>query len=299
MRNIFILLIILFTITNSNNSFLISNETKLSNEISISVKGISDNNKDGTQKDRQEAVMDAKRQACLKAGLSIESISKTENFVNTYDYIESKSDAILLPGFEIMDIGYVDDGTYNVVLVGKIKTTLGSENKDIDKPKLNIDNSSLLNIMIWVYEGKKDKMLISAEDYSDHTFLLDKLYDFFSSAKGIAYIDKIDLTELEDNLYKVHIKKEPNKYGYRIISFNYLFEAGKKFNYIQKTPNSNGSFSNYDFKKRFRKGKKYILEVAHTNAIYFNNIKEYKEKIINSRNFDNYPNEFKVIFEKK
>ena len=35
--------------------------------IDISVKGISDNKQEGAQKDRKEAIMDAKRQACEKA----------------------------------------------------------------------------------------------------------------------------------------------------------------------------------------------------------------------------------------
>ena len=39
--------------------------------IEISVKGISDSKNEGAQKDRKEAIMDAKRQACEKAGLQI------------------------------------------------------------------------------------------------------------------------------------------------------------------------------------------------------------------------------------
>ncbi len=296
-----ILLFSLLNNTTKNNLLLFSDETKLlSNEISISVKGISDNKNDGYQKDRQEAIMDAKRQACLKAGVSIKSTSTTENFITTYDYIESKSDAILLPGFNIMDIGYVDNGTYNVVLVGKIKTSIGSEESKTSKmnQKFRAEEGSLLNIIIWVNEGKKGNETITKDDYSDHTFLLDKLYDFLSRAKGITTIDKIDLTELEDSLNEIKISKEADKYGYRFISFIYIFEAGKKFNYVQKTPNIDGTYSNYDFKKRFRKNKKYILEVGGTNAIYFNRIKEYKKEITKSRNFDNFPGDFKIVYKR-
>jgi len=89
--------------------------------IDISVKGISDSNKEGAQKDRQEAIMDAKRQACEKAGVQLKSTTTVENFQTIFDYIESKSEAVLLPGFQIIDIGYVADGTYQVVLSGKIK----------------------------------------------------------------------------------------------------------------------------------------------------------------------------------
>jgi hypothetical protein len=92
--------------------------------IDISVKGISDNKKEGAQKDRKEAVMDAKRQACEKAGLQIKSKTTVENFQTVFDLIESESEAVLLPGFQIIDIGYVADGTYQVVLTGKIKTVV-------------------------------------------------------------------------------------------------------------------------------------------------------------------------------
>ena len=96
--------------------------TSFSQEIiDISVKGISDNKNEGAQKDRKEAIMDAKRQACEKAGLQIKSKTTVENFQTVFDQIESESEAILLPGFQIIDIGYVADGTYQVVLTGKIK----------------------------------------------------------------------------------------------------------------------------------------------------------------------------------
>jgi len=107
-KTIFILYILCFT--------LFAQEV-----IDISVKGISDNNKEGAQKDRKEAIMDAKRQACEKAGLQIKSKTTVENFQTVFDHIESESEAVLLPGFQIIDIGYVADGTYQVVLTGKIK----------------------------------------------------------------------------------------------------------------------------------------------------------------------------------
>jgi hypothetical protein len=90
--------------------------------IDISVKGISDAKKDGAQKDRKEAVLDAKKQACDKAGLKLSSKTMVENFKVVYDYVESKAETVLLPGFQIVDVGYTVDGTYQVVLSGKIKT---------------------------------------------------------------------------------------------------------------------------------------------------------------------------------
>ena len=89
--------------------------------IDISVKGISNEKKDGAQKDRLEAILDAKRQACEKVGLKIESKTTVENFQIVYDFIESEAETVLMPGFLLVDIGYVEDGTYQVVLSGKIQ----------------------------------------------------------------------------------------------------------------------------------------------------------------------------------
>jgi hypothetical protein len=101
--------------------------------IEISVKGISDGKNDGAQKDREEAIMDAKRQACEKAGLTIDSRTTVNNFKVFNDLVETQSKGILLPGFQIIDIGYVADGTYQVVLSGKIK---GKDNEVISNKEL-------------------------------------------------------------------------------------------------------------------------------------------------------------------
>ena len=89
--------------------------------IDITVKGISDSKKDGAQQDRLEAITDAKKQACEKAGIKLETQTKVENFKTVYDYVETQSKGVLLPGFQIVDVGYLQDGTYQVVLSGKIK----------------------------------------------------------------------------------------------------------------------------------------------------------------------------------
>lgn len=95
--------------------------------IEISVKGISNKQNDGAQQDRLEAILDAKRQACEKAGLTIESKTTVENFEVVYDFVETQAATVLLPGFQLIDIGYVQDGTYQVVLSGKIKVLEADE----------------------------------------------------------------------------------------------------------------------------------------------------------------------------
>jgi hypothetical protein len=91
------------------------------NIIEITVKGISNQQNDGAQQDRLEAIVDAKKQACEKAGLRIEAKTTVENFKVVQDLVESQAATILLPGFQLIDVGYVQDGTYQVVLSGKIK----------------------------------------------------------------------------------------------------------------------------------------------------------------------------------
>ena len=98
------------------------------NIIEITVKGISNQQNDGAQQDRLEAILDAKRQACEKAGLKIESKTTVENFQTVYDLVETKAASVLLPGFQLIEVGYVQDGTYQVVLSGKIKLLDEEEN---------------------------------------------------------------------------------------------------------------------------------------------------------------------------
>ncbi len=91
-------------------------------DIDVSIKGIDDGIKTTKQQDYQEALMNAKLQAIERAGIEITSITRVENFELKYDMVESKAKAVLLPGFQIMDIGYQPDGTYLVILVGKVRT---------------------------------------------------------------------------------------------------------------------------------------------------------------------------------
>jgi hypothetical protein len=121
--------------------------------IDISVKGISDGRTHSRQRDKQEAIMDAKRQACEKAGLKIESKTIVENFQTTYDYIETRAEVILLPGYQIIDIGYVADGTYQVVLSGKIGLTNELEHSNQflsifgQEVDVNVTRSELINLL--------------------------------------------------------------------------------------------------------------------------------------------------------
>lgn len=87
--------------------------------IDVLIKGIDDGVKTRRDQDYKEAVMNAKLQAIERAGVAIQSITKVENFAMKFDMVESQAGAVLLPGFQIIDMGYQQDGTYQVVLSGK------------------------------------------------------------------------------------------------------------------------------------------------------------------------------------
>jgi hypothetical protein len=43
-----------------------------------------------------------------------------KNFIVYEDYVESLAEAVLLPGYQILDMGYSANSTYQVVLIGKV-----------------------------------------------------------------------------------------------------------------------------------------------------------------------------------
>ena len=90
--------------------------------IDIRIQGFDDGVKSTKQQDYEEAVLFAKRQAIERAGVKIKSKTIVENLILQKDYIEAQSEGVLLPGYQIMDIGYLETGTYSIILIGKIKT---------------------------------------------------------------------------------------------------------------------------------------------------------------------------------
>jgi hypothetical protein len=89
--------------------------------IDVQIKGIDDGIKTTQQQDYKEAVLFAKREAIERAGVKISARSQVKNFVLDQDYIESQAEALLLPGYQIVDMGYSAEGIYQVVLIGRIE----------------------------------------------------------------------------------------------------------------------------------------------------------------------------------
>ena len=103
--------------------------TGVSETIDVLIKGVDDGVKASKQQDYKEAVMNAKLEAIERAGVEISSVTRVVNFQTKFDMVESKAQGILLPGFQIMDLGYQADGTYTVVLSGKIQVGEGKRKK--------------------------------------------------------------------------------------------------------------------------------------------------------------------------
>lgn len=91
--------------------------------IDVNEHGISNAVRNSQQIDRDEAIMDAKLKAIEKAGVNIEAVTEVENFVLKRDWIESQAEGVLLPGFQIIETGYGEDGLYHVVLIGKLRAS--------------------------------------------------------------------------------------------------------------------------------------------------------------------------------
>lgn len=94
--------------------------------IDVRVVGLSHGRTASKQNDREEAIVDAKLRAAEKAGVNVQSVTVVENFLLKKDWIESHAEAYLQPGFDVIDVGYGEDGVYKVVLVGKVSAAPSS-----------------------------------------------------------------------------------------------------------------------------------------------------------------------------
>jgi hypothetical protein len=258
--------------------FISQNLLPAQDVIDVAVKGISDDSRDGAQKDRQEAIMDAKRQACEKAGVRIEAKTTVENFQTIYDLVESQAAAVLLPGFQVIDNGYGEDGTYTVVLIGKIRTNI-------------TESGSLAEfaLIIWIANPP--------DQVQEWDYYIDKLYEWLEMVNGTITVDGKTLDLFEDNLLKIFACDSTLGLKRKAYAFIYHFPVGD-FVYEQRNSNTDGSISKHDFKTKMRAGKKYVMDVAHSNAIYFNKPRKFEVTVSNNRLFGIYPDNFEIIYHK-
>ena len=107
----------------------------MAQEIEVRIKGMDDGIKTSRQQDYKEAVLFAKRQAIKRAGVKVKSRSTARDLVLEEDYIEAQSEGLLLPGYEIMDLGYSADHVYQVVLVGRLRVKSQGSDKGKSSPR--------------------------------------------------------------------------------------------------------------------------------------------------------------------
>ncbi len=77
--------------------------------IDVQINGISDGVRTNKQNDYKKAVLYAKREAIERAGVQVKSKTTLKNLVLEKDVIESQSEAILIAGYQVIDIGYGQD----------------------------------------------------------------------------------------------------------------------------------------------------------------------------------------------
>ncbi|MDA8125009.1 MAG: DUF1566 domain-containing protein [Deltaproteobacteria bacterium] len=89
--------------------------------LDVLIKGIYEGPKTARESAYAVAVMNAKLQAIERAGTEVTAVTEIENFTLKRDWVESRAKAVILPGFQILDMGYQLDGTYQVVFAGKVQ----------------------------------------------------------------------------------------------------------------------------------------------------------------------------------
>lgn len=170
--------------------------------IDVHIKGVDDGVKSRKQQDYKEAVLFAKREAIERAGVSIKAMTTVKDLVLNSDYIESKAEAILLPGYNILDMGYSADGTYQIVLIGKVKTVSeGLDSKELRYAKSLMDRgekSKARKIITDIINNSKDDNAVAEAMYCQVLWkfklgvdTLDKLNAYYPSSKYVNMLEEL------------------------------------------------------------------------------------------------------------
>ena len=184
-------------------TFLIIPFTSNAEIIDVQIKGVDDGTKTTRQRDYKEAVLFAKREAIERAGVKIKSMTTVKDLVVNSDYIESQAKALLLPGYNILDMGYSADGTYQIVLVGKVITVSeGVDSKELRYAKSLMDRcekAKAKRIITDIIENSKDdnavaeamycQVLWKFVSYERDTF--EKLKAYYPNSKYVSRLESV------------------------------------------------------------------------------------------------------------
>ncbi len=165
--------------------------------VDVLIKGIYGGARTSREAAYTEAVMNAKLQAIERAGTEVTSITQIENFTLKHDMVESKAKGIILPGFQIIDMGYQLDGTYQVVFAGKVQVgtdrgklwgKLRAETRkfpsfkeafeawkqtfpgSIDNQYVNNENGTVMDLktgLMWLFSYEMAESVAKAQGYVD------------------------------------------------------------------------------------------------------------------------------------
>jgi hypothetical protein len=175
--------------------------------IDVHIEGVDDGVKTTKQRDYKEAVLFAKREAIERTGVKVKAITTVKDLVVNSDYIESKAEAVLLPGYNIMDIGYQQDGTYLVILVEKVKTGTETERKEVirDGWFSGYDDGTVTdNRTGLMWAGKDNGGNIAWQDAKDYC----------ENYRGGGYTDWRMPTQ--DELAGIYDSNTKNRHGYHV-----------------------------------------------------------------------------------
>jgi hypothetical protein len=200
--------------------------TAFSETIDVLIKGVDDGLKTTKQQDYKEAVLFAKREAIERAGVKIKAMTTVKDLVLDSDYIESKAEAVLLPGYNILDMGYFADGTYQIVLIGKVKTiSEGIDSKELRYAKSLMERGEKYKaeeIVDNIIQNSKDDNAIAEAMYcqvlwnfaSDEKDTFEKLKAYYPNSKYVSRLEKI-VTERKAE--RKRLEAEKNKFWTRFI----------------------------------------------------------------------------------
>lgn len=185
--------------------------------IEVVIRGMDDGVKTSKQNDYREALTDAKLQAMERAGVEISSITKVVDFQTRYDQVESKSKAVLLPGFQVMDMGYQADGTYEVVLSGKVQSESADAIPENEKAAIEAAQKWLK----LVDEGQYAASWQEAAEYFRQSIYQDEWGQAVGSARGP--LGKLVSRTFKSAKSTAYLPGAPEG-KYVVIEFSTLFE---------------------------------------------------------------------------
>lgn len=90
--------------------------------VSFQIFGTDDGIKSNREQDYKEALLDAKIKALDRVGIQIKTETEISDYNVIKEIVESKSEGVILPGMSITEMGYSDDGFYQVLIIGEIKS---------------------------------------------------------------------------------------------------------------------------------------------------------------------------------